>query len=82
MSRKLPAIVFIYICIAVAWFILGSTILYRTKTQDDKLKDVVGQLWGTAQVQKAPSVYYETKLAVENKRIESGKTISEIQTQT
>ncbi|OGC84011.1 MAG: hypothetical protein A2W07_03350 [candidate division Zixibacteria bacterium RBG_16_43_9] len=82
MSKKIAAIVLIYICTAAAWFILGSTVLYRTNTQDDKLKDVVGQLWGTTQVQKAPSVFYETKLAVENKRIESGKTVSEIQTQT
>jgi hypothetical protein len=33
-------------------------------------------------MQKAPSVYYETKKRVETKRIESGKTISEIQTHT
>jgi hypothetical protein len=82
MSKKLSAIVFIYICTAIAWFILGSTILYRTKTQDDKLKDAVGQLWGTMQIQKAPSVYYETIDTVEIKRIDSGKSISEVQTHT
>lgn len=82
MIKKLSAIIFIYICIVVAWIILGSTILVRTHTQDYKLKDAVGQLWGTVQVQKAPSVYYETKRNVESKRVEGGKTIREFQTET
>lgn len=79
MIKKLAAIIFIYICTASAWLILGSTVLHRTKAQDYKLKDAVGQLWGTVQMQKAPSVYYETKRDVETKRIESGKTVREIQ---
>jgi hypothetical protein len=81
MIKKLSAIIFIYICTVVAWIILGSTVLVRTNTQDYKLKDAVGQLWGTVQVQKAPSVYYETKHTIENKRVESGKTIREFETQ-
>jgi hypothetical protein len=82
MIKKLAAIFFIYICIVVAWFILGSTILYRTNTQDYKIKGSVGKLWGTLQVQKAPSVYYETKQKVESERTESGKIITDIQTVT
>ena len=82
MIKKLSAIIFIYICIVVAWIILGSTVLVRTNTQHYKLKDAVGQLWGTVQVQKAPSVYYETKRNVESKRVEGGKTIREFQTET
>lgn len=82
MIKKLVAIILIYICTVLAWSILGSTILGRTHTQDYKLKDAVGQLWGTVQMQKVPSLYYETKKEVETKRVESGKTISEIQTQT
>jgi len=82
MIKKLAAIIFIYICTSIAWSILGSTILVRTHTQDYKLREAVGHLWGTVQMQKAPSVYYETKKEVETKRIESGKTISEIQTNT
>lgn len=82
MIKKLTAIIVIYIFTVVAWIILGSTVLVRTNTQDYKLKDAVGQLWGTVQVQKAPSVYYETKRTVENKRVESGKTIREFETET
>lgn len=82
MIKKLVAIIFIYICIVIAWSILGSTIWSRTHRQDYELKDAVGQLWGTVQMQKAPVTYYETKQEVETKRIESGKTISEVQTRT
>jgi inner membrane protein involved in colicin E2 resistance len=82
MSKKLAAIVFIFICTAFAWFILGATILQRTNTQNNSLRSAVGQLWGTVQVQKAPSVFYETISQTKTKRVESGKTFSEIQTQT
>jgi inner membrane protein involved in colicin E2 resistance len=82
MIKKLAAIIFIYICTVIAWSILGSTILSRTHRQDYKLKDAVGQLWGTVQMQKAPFTYYETKQKVKTKRIESGKTIREVQTRT
>jgi inner membrane protein involved in colicin E2 resistance len=82
MIKKFAAIIFIYICIVIAWLILGSTILSRTYKQDYELRDAVGQLWGTMQMQKAPFTYYETKQEVETKHIESGKTISEVQTRT
>lgn len=82
MIKRLVATIVIYICTVLAWLILGSTILSRTYKQDYKLMDAVSQLWGTVQIQKAPSVYYETKKEIETKRIESGKTISEIKTQT
>ena len=59
--KKLPFIFLIYVFITAAWFILGATILKRTHTQDYKLKGMVGQLWGTMQVQKAPSIYYQTE---------------------
>ncbi len=57
MILRIAAIGFIYLCISVAWLILGQTIHLRTLEQDGKLKDAVGQLWGTAQTQKAPQVY-------------------------
>jgi inner membrane protein involved in colicin E2 resistance len=78
--KKLPVIFLIYVFIVIAWFILGATILKRTHTQDYKLKGMVSQLWGTMQVQKAPSIYYQTKEKRETERIESGKTIKEFET--
>ena len=82
MIKRMTPIVFIYICTVVAWFVLGSTVLIRTNKQDYKLRDAVSQLWGTAQMQKAPSTFYETKREIETKRIESGKTVREVRTET
>lgn len=81
MAKKLAPIILIYIAVTLAWFTLGSTVVHRTKTQDYKLRDAVGQLWGTMQTQKAPSLYYQTKQEIEITRIESGKEIREIRTQ-
>lgn len=58
----------IYVCISVAWLILGQTIHLRTLEQDDKLEDAVGQLWGTAQTQQAPQIYRLDRVT----RIENG----------
>lgn len=57
MIQRIIAIGFIYLSISVAWLILGQTIHLRTQEQDGKLKDAVGQLWGTAQTQQTPQVY-------------------------
>ncbi|MCI0623019.1 MAG: cell envelope integrity protein CreD [Acidobacteria bacterium] len=82
MIKRLIAIVFIYVCTVVAWMILGSTVMFRTDSQDQKMKGAVSQLWGTVQTQQAPSVYYCTRHEYENKRIEGGKTIKEIEVKT
>jgi len=58
MGKHILAISFIYVCTAVGWIILAGTTLVRTERQDEKLRDAVGQLWGTKQDQQAPSVYY------------------------
>lgn len=82
MIKRLIAILFIYVCTAFAWIILGSTVLLRTESQDQKMKGAVSQLWGTTQTQQAPSVYYCTRHEVQNRRIENNRTIKEIQVQT
>ena len=81
MIRRLAALILIYLATVAAWMILGSTVVFRTHQQDQKLKDAVGQLWGTVQVQQAPAVFYETKRENETKRVDAGKTTSEIQTE-
>ena len=58
MTKRILAIAFIYACTAVGWIILASTISFRTHTQDTRLKNAVAQLWGTRQIQQAPSLYY------------------------
>lgn len=58
MVKRITAIGIIYFCIAVGWIILSATVHFRTEEQDDKLKSAVGQLWGTAQTQQAPQIYW------------------------
>ena len=58
MGKRILVISFIYVCTALVWIILASTTLLRTRSQDEKLRDAVGQLWGTKQIQQAPVVYY------------------------
>lgn len=67
MSKRIGAIVFIWACTAVAWFILGETILTRTYSSGEKLEPKVASTWGTKQEQSPPNAYYhktETKSTV------------------
>jgi len=57
MSKRIAAIAFIFICTAIAWAVLSMTILARTETQDMKLRDAVGKLWGTSHTQQAPRLF-------------------------
>ena len=68
MVKKLAPIVIIYICTVIGWFILGATVIVRTESQDAKLKDSVGRIWGNIQVQQAPTVHYNTVKEVETRR--------------
>jgi inner membrane protein involved in colicin E2 resistance len=82
MVSRLVAIIFIYICTAVAWFVLGGTVMMRSETQDGKLRGQVGKLWGTPHRQEAPQAWYETKRDIEQKNVEAGKTNVTIRTET
>ena len=82
MLARMAAIIFIFLCIAGAWGVLGGTVMHRTSTQDDSLKAAVGQLWGTQQRQLAPQIYYQT---VQQSRVETtqgGNTVTEIKNET
>lgn len=61
MGKRIFAISFIYVCTTAAWLVLAGTTMFRTQTQDGKLRGAMGQLWGTEQTQQAPSVYYTTR---------------------
>jgi inner membrane protein involved in colicin E2 resistance len=77
MLKRIVALVFIFVMTAVAWTILGGVTDIRSRTQDNKLRDAVGQLWGKIQKQRAPHVYY---MIWREKTIEKevdGKTVTE-----
>jgi hypothetical protein len=54
--RRLVAIVIIFAGVSVAWAILGTSIIVRTRSGYDTLGEQVEELWGAAHVQKAPTV--------------------------
>ncbi|MBI5779804.1 MAG: inner membrane CreD family protein [Planctomycetes bacterium] len=81
MIIKILSIVFIYLCVATAWVILGATVTLRTNTQDTKLREAVGGLWGTPQHQYAPSVYYQTEKEKKVKVVEEGQTTYKTETE-
>src|SRR5882762_11219985 len=53
------AIIAIFVCTAVAWAILGSTIFYRTYNAESGLAGRVASTWGAAQGQASPAIAYE-----------------------
>ena len=55
-TQRLLAIGFIFVCTAVAWSILGATVVGRTGELDGRLSQEVAQLWGGRHVQVAPLV--------------------------
>lgn len=57
MSKRISAIVFIYVCTSIGWLILAGTVLVRTNTQGLSLRQAVSKLWGTSQSQRAPVAY-------------------------
>ncbi|MBT4497702.1 MAG: hypothetical protein HOC74_08270 [Gemmatimonadetes bacterium] len=58
MTRRIIAIGFVFCCCTLAWILLGGTVTFRTHRQDARLRDAVGQLWGTSQIQRAPLLYW------------------------
>lgn len=54
MLRRLIAIGFIYLCTAIAWWILAGVTSSRTHQADEGLRSRVEQLWGAPQSQQPP----------------------------
>jgi inner membrane protein involved in colicin E2 resistance len=59
MLKRIVAIIAIFVCTAVAWAILGSTIFYRTYNAESGLSGHVASTWGTPQGQAPPSIARE-----------------------
>jgi len=58
MLLRIAAVVFIFICTAIAWAILGTTIFSRTYHAEPDLKQRVESSWGTRQNQGPPEAAY------------------------
>ncbi|MCA1578118.1 MAG: inner membrane CreD family protein [Acidobacteria bacterium] len=75
MTRKIVAIVFIFICTSVAWAILGTTIFARTYDSEAASSSRVASTWGTQQNQGPPAASYITQITKNQDVVENGKTI-------
>jgi len=82
MFKRITALVFIFVCTAIAWAILGSTILARTYSPiSGELKSRVAASWGTAQEQTPPTASYqheEIRIVTDKKETKEIKTTSTV----
>ncbi len=66
-ARRLLAILFVFLCVALAWFTLGASLLHRSGTSERRLSPAVERLWGGRHEQTAPQVsWIETRTVTED----------------
>jgi inner membrane protein involved in colicin E2 resistance len=73
MFKRIAAIIFIFVCTAVAWAILGSTIFYRTYNAESGLSGRVASTWGAPQEQTPPLITREWQEEKTVEEVENGK---------
>jgi len=77
MWKRIGGLFVIFVFTSFAWIVLGSSTKIRSYSQHIKLRAAVGQLWGTVQMQQAPSVYYKTRRERKIETTSGSKTIVE-----
>ncbi|HKG62072.1 MAG TPA: inner membrane CreD family protein [Pyrinomonadaceae bacterium] len=65
MTKRISAIVFIFLCTSAAWGILGTTLFSRTYDSGAVSSDQVASLWGTAHNQAPPTASYKTAILLQ-----------------
>jgi len=76
MFKRIAAIGFIFVCTAIAWAVLGSTIFYRTYHSDAELKGRVASIWGAPQEQAPPTANYHEGSVRKVTAIEDGREVT------
>jgi inner membrane protein involved in colicin E2 resistance len=82
MTRRIIAIVFIFLCASVAWAILGGTIFSRTYDSGLVSKEQVASLWGSEHSQSPPNASFTTQVQKKEESLENGKKIVKNVTET
>ena len=77
MVRRILAIAFIFSCTAIAWFILGATILSRTHSANAGLRSKVASTWGGPQEQRPAYAEVWETATVKEEKFDDGKRIVE-----
>src|SRR5690349_8135135 len=75
MTKKIVAIIFIFICTSVAWIVLGATLFARTYDSGSVASIKVESTWGAPQKQEPPSASFFTQLPKETETVENGKIV-------
>ncbi|HEY8410313.1 MAG TPA: hypothetical protein VIK76_02880, partial [Pyrinomonadaceae bacterium] len=75
MTRKIIAIIFIFICTSVAWAILGATLFARTYDSGSLSSSKVESTWGSEQNQGPPSASFMKQVPKEGEAVENGKIV-------
>src|SRR5437762_6052961 len=78
MTKRIAAIVFIFVCTSVAWAILGGTIFSRTYDSAASANDRVASTWGAPQNQALPGASYTELVPKKEESTENGKKIIKI----
>jgi inner membrane protein involved in colicin E2 resistance len=73
MVKRLVAIAFIFVCTSGAWVILGVTIMARTNSSDERLREKVQSIWGAPETQTAPVAEYDDPVSHSEVVTENGK---------
>jgi inner membrane protein involved in colicin E2 resistance len=75
MTKRIIAIVFIFICASIAWAVLGGTIFARTYDSAATSTGRVASTWGAAQNQALPGASYTELVPKKEESTENGKKI-------
>jgi hypothetical protein len=81
MTKRIIAIVFIFLCASAAWGILGATIFSRTYDSGAASNSKVASTWGAPQNQGPPSATLITPTKKEQFLLENGKTVKKTWTE-
>jgi inner membrane protein involved in colicin E2 resistance len=76
MTKRIIAIVFIFVCASVAWAILGGTIFARTYDSAATSNDKVASTWGAPQNQAPPTATFTRIVPRTEEIFENGKKIT------
>ncbi len=73
MVKRIIAIIFIFVCVSIAWLVLGATLFVRTDASRNDLTGRVVSTWGAPQMQTPPRAEFKrsvprTEVAVKDGR--------------
>lgn len=75
MLKRIVAIVFIFGCTALAWAVLGATIVARTHDSDGDLRGRVEANWGAPHAQHPPTATWQRAVTREVDADENGRRV-------